>query len=35
MSKQLLRVPYSYPVPTVGRDRALATIQPWLMSLDI
>ena len=35
MSRQLLRVPYSYPVPTSGRDRALAAIQPWLMSLGI
>jgi protoporphyrinogen oxidase len=26
VSRQLLRVPYSYPVPTGGRDRALATI---------
>lgn len=31
VSKQLLRVPYSYPVPTIGRDRALAEVQPWLM----
>jgi len=31
VSKQLLRVPYSYPVPTIGRDSALAIIQPWLM----
>jgi hypothetical protein len=30
VSRQLLRVPYSYPVPTIGRDRALASIQPWL-----
>ncbi len=35
VSKQLLRVPYSYPVPTLGRDRALATIQEWLMANDI
>jgi protoporphyrinogen oxidase len=35
VSRQLLRVPYSYPVPTGGRDRALAVIQPWLMSLGI
>lgn len=31
VSKQLLRVPYSYPVPTLGRDSALEVIQPWLM----
>jgi hypothetical protein len=29
VSQQLLRVPYSYPVPTIGRDRALAKIHPW------
>ncbi|MEU8265132.1 FAD-dependent oxidoreductase [Micromonospora sp. NPDC048999] len=23
-------IPYAYPVPTVGRDAALALIQPWL-----
>jgi protoporphyrinogen oxidase len=28
-------VEYFYPVPTLGRDRALARIQPWLMSCDI
>jgi hypothetical protein len=26
---------YAYPVPTVKRDSALATIQPWLMKHDI
>jgi hypothetical protein len=26
VSRQLLRVPYSYPVPTIGRDWALAAI---------
>jgi protoporphyrinogen oxidase len=26
---------YAYPIPTVGRDRALATIQPWLTSCNI
>ena len=31
VSRQLLRVPYSYPVPTIRRDVALAIIQPWLM----
>jgi hypothetical protein len=35
VSRQLLRVPYSYPVPTIGRDAALASIQPWLMENDI
>jgi protoporphyrinogen oxidase len=35
VSRQLMRVPYSYPVPTVGRDTALAAIQPWLMEHDI
>jgi protoporphyrinogen oxidase len=28
-------VEYAYPVPTLGRDRALATIQPWLMERGI
>ncbi len=31
VSRQLLRVPYSYPVPTLDRDSALRAIQPWLM----
>ena len=35
VSRQLLRVPYSYPVPTLGRDAALAIIQPWLADHDI
>jgi UDP-galactopyranose mutase len=35
VSRQLLRVPYSYPVPTIRRDTALAVIQPWLMEHDI
>jgi protoporphyrinogen oxidase len=35
VSRQLLRVPYSYPVPTVGRDAALAVIQPWLAAHQI
>ncbi|HET7483477.1 MAG TPA: FAD-dependent oxidoreductase [Actinomycetota bacterium] len=25
-------IPYAYPVPTMKRDDALATIQPWLMN---
>ena len=35
VSKQLLQVPYSYPVPTLGRDDALSVIQPWLMARGI
>jgi protoporphyrinogen oxidase len=35
VSRQLLRVPYSYPVPTIGRDRALAVIHPWLVEQGI
>jgi protoporphyrinogen oxidase len=35
VSRQLMQVPYSYPVPTLGRDDALAVIQPWLMAHDI
>jgi protoporphyrinogen oxidase len=35
VSRELMRVPYSYPVPTLGRDRALAVIQPWLMEQGI
>ena len=35
VSRQLMRVPYSYPVPTLSRDAALAVIQPWLMEQDI
>src|SRR5262249_60938287 len=31
VSRQLLQVPYSYPVPTTGRDGALEAVQPWLM----
>lgn len=30
VSRYLLDIPYSYPVPTLGRDRALAVIQPFL-----
>jgi len=32
---KVMHVPYSYPVPTIGRDRALAQIQPWLAESDI
>jgi protoporphyrinogen oxidase len=35
VSRELLRVPYSYPVPTRERDEALAVIQPWLMERGI
>ena len=35
VSKHLMQVPYSYPVPTIGRDSALAVIQPWLAERDI
>ncbi|MEO5899193.1 MAG: FAD-dependent oxidoreductase [Ilumatobacteraceae bacterium] len=35
VSKQLMTVPYSYPVPTVRRDSLLAIIQPWLAAHDI
>ncbi|MDD2898846.1 MAG: FAD-dependent oxidoreductase [Desulfuromonadaceae bacterium] len=31
-SRYLIDVPYSYPVPTLGRDQALAIIQPYLES---
>lgn len=30
ISRYLIDIPYSYPVPTLGRDRALAVILPWL-----
>jgi protoporphyrinogen oxidase len=30
VSRYLIDIPYSYPVPTLGRDRALETIQPFL-----
>jgi hypothetical protein len=31
VSRELMHVPYSYPVPTLGRDAALSVIQSWLM----
>ena len=34
-STHAIDVDYAYPVPTVGRDRALAVIQPWLMERNI
>ncbi len=30
-----MNVPYGYPVPTLGRDHALAVLQPWLETRDI
>lgn len=30
VSRYLIDIPYSYPVPTLGRDRALGLIHPWL-----
>jgi protoporphyrinogen oxidase len=35
VSRYLIDIPYSYPVPTLGRDRALAIIQPYLESRGI
>lgn len=35
VSSHLVDIPYAYPVPTLERDTALATIQPWLMKHDI
>lgn len=32
VSRYLIDIPYSYPVPTLKRDHALATIQPYLES---
>lgn len=32
VSRNLIDIPYSYPVPTVGRDAALAVINPFLES---
>jgi protoporphyrinogen oxidase len=32
VSRYLNDIPYSYPVPTLERDHALATIHPWLES---
>ena len=30
VSRYLIDIPYSYPVPTLGRDRALEALQPFL-----
>jgi len=35
VSVHVVDIPYAYPVPTLERDAALATIQPWLMEHDI
>ncbi|MDR3581107.1 MAG: FAD-dependent oxidoreductase [Oryzomonas sp.] len=35
ISRHLIDIPYSYPVPTLGRDRALNLIQPYLESCDV
>jgi len=34
-SRYLIDVSYSYPIPTLERDTALATIQPFLMTNDV
>ena len=34
-SAHVEHIPYAYPVPTLGRDAALGTIQPWLAERDI
>ncbi len=35
VSRYLIDVPYAYPIPTTGRDAALAIIQPYLESHDV
>jgi UDP-galactopyranose mutase len=35
VSGHVIDIDYAYPVPTVKRDAALRTIQPWLMAHDI
>ncbi len=35
ISRYLIDIPYSYPVPTLGRDAALNIIQPFLESCDV
>lgn len=34
-SKHMISVDYSYPVPSLGRDEALNTVQTWLMDRNI
>jgi protoporphyrinogen oxidase len=35
VDRTLIETPYAYPTPTIGRDAALAVLQPYLMSQDI
>ncbi|KAB0669564.1 NAD(P)-binding protein [Oryzomonas sagensis] len=35
VSRYLIDIPYSYPVPALGRNRALSLIQPYLESRDV
>jgi protoporphyrinogen oxidase len=35
VSSWLIDIPYSYPIPTLARDRALSTIQPYLESCGV
>ena len=35
VSRYLIDIPYSYPVPTLGRDKALAVIQPYFESKSV
>jgi hypothetical protein len=35
VSTWLMDIPYSYPIPTLGRDRALNIIQPYLESCGV
>lgn len=35
VSRYVIDIPHSYPVPTIDRDRALSLIQPYLESRDV
>ena len=35
ISRYLIDIPYSYPVPSLGRDNALSLIQPYLESKEV
>ncbi|HEY3309396.1 MAG TPA: FAD-dependent oxidoreductase [Desulfuromonadaceae bacterium] len=35
ISRYMIDIPYSYPVPTLGRDKALSVIQPYLESRNV